>query len=98
MGCGGCVQKLVLIALHSWEITSFDLRIPTAIGVSLCIAVVCCCLLRIPTAIGMWLINLFPLSVCGLDGSVALTHSMSWNGEISCLSDHWIIYRYKKSY
>jgi hypothetical protein len=52
-----------------------SLRIPTAIGASLCIAVVCCCLLRIPTAIGMWLINIFSLSVCGLDGSVALTCS-----------------------
>jgi hypothetical protein len=50
-----------------------SLRIPTAIGASLCIAVVCGCLLRIPTVIGMWLINLFPLSVCGLDSSVALT-------------------------
>jgi hypothetical protein len=50
-----------------------SLRIPTVIGVSLCIAGVCCCLLRIPTAIGMWLINIFPLSVCGLDSSVTLT-------------------------
>jgi hypothetical protein len=23
--CGGCVQEVVLIALHSWGITSFDL-------------------------------------------------------------------------
>jgi hypothetical protein len=75
VGCGGCVQEVVLIALCSWGITSFDLRIPTAIGVSLCIAVVGCCLLRIPTVIGMWLINLFPLSVCGLNGSVTLTPS-----------------------
>jgi hypothetical protein len=34
-------------------------------------------MLRIPTAIGAWLINLFPLSVCGLVGSVALTEDQS---------------------
>jgi hypothetical protein len=60
-----------------------SLRIPTVIGVSLCIAAVCCCLLRIPTAIGMWLINLFPLSVCGLDGSVALTVALPRNGKMT---------------
>jgi hypothetical protein len=37
-------------------------------------------LLRIPTAIGMWLINLFPLSVCGLNSSVALTGRLLQKG------------------